>query len=311
MLFLMAISVPGQSMRGYSFVVMPSVKVSTLVKYGLFVSTFLFWLSSLVLLVIGCWALVTKELEGTKNISSAWDFFFDATIIFIFIGTVAFLIASAGCIGALRENVAYLKCFWISLISITCSLLVLGIVGFAMWPYFLGLAKDKLPEKLVERYFEDPDLKDMIDFVQTKFKCCGLSAKSFHDWGKNAYFDCSIRNKDPQRCGVPHSCCLPSWRRPEGMLENFSCGFGMQNLTFNEAANKIYTTGCIEQLVNEIGHNILLICTVALGVSLVPLVNICLAVTLIAQIKEESVNWYARFSTTPSTGKYRLSHTYL
>ncbi|KFD47796.1 hypothetical protein M514_11346 [Trichuris suis] len=279
---------------------MCSPKMTVLVKYALFVCTFLFWMSSLILVIVGCWALATKELEGTKNISSAWDFVFDATIMFIIVGTVAFLIASAGCIGALRENVAYLKCFWMSLISITCSLLILAIVGFAMWPYFLGVARNKLSIKLIERYFEDPDLKDMIDFMQKEFKCCGMSAKSFHDWGKNMYFECSVRNVDPQRCGVPHSCCLPSLRVPEGMLENFSCGFGMQNLTFNEAANKIYTTGCIEQVISEIRRNILLICTVALGISLVPLLNICLAVTLIARIKEESANWNQYVFSTAS-----------
>ncbi|KRY79266.1 Tetraspanin-5 [Trichinella pseudospiralis] len=235
--------------------------------------TIILQIASIALIVIGCWALTTKELEGTKMISSAWDFVFDATIIFIIVGLIAFFLASAGCIGALRENVTYLKCFWMSLLAIVSALLILSIVGFAMWPYFLRLAKEKLSVKLIQRYFDDPDLQDIIDFIQKKFKCCGLSDKGFHDWSKNMYFNCTTSNVDPRRCGVPYSCCLPQTRHPE-------------------AASKIYTGGCMEEVMSAIRENIIIFCSISLGISLIPLLNICLAVTLIAYIEEDSMTWY-------------------
>ncbi|KRZ45717.1 Tetraspanin-33 [Trichinella pseudospiralis] len=254
--------------------------------------TIILQIASIALIVIGCWALTTKELEGTKMISSAWDFVFDATIIFIIVGLIAFFLASAGCIGALRENVTYLKCFWMSLLAIVSALLILSIVGFAMWPYFLRLAKEKLSVKLIQRYFDDPDLQDIIDFIQKKFKCCGLSDKGFHDWSKNMYFNCTTSNVDPRRCGVPYSCCLPQTRVTDGFLENYYCGFGIQRLTHPEAASKIYTGGCMEEVMSAIRENIIIFCSISLGISLIPLLNICLAVTLIAYIEEDSMTWY-------------------
>ncbi|KRX28352.1 Tetraspanin-5 [Trichinella nelsoni] len=252
----------------------------------------IFLIASIALIVIGCWALTTKELEGTKMISSAWDFVFDATIIFIIVGLIAFFLASAGCIGALRENVTYLKCFWMFLLAIVSTLLILSIVGFAMWPHFLHLAKEKLSAKLIQRYFDDPDLQDIIDFMQTKFKCCGLSDKGFHDWSKNMYFNCTPSNADPRRCGVPYSCCLPQTRVIDGFLENYYCGFGIQHLTHPEAALKIYTGGCVDEVLSAIRENIITFCSISLGISLIPLLNICLAVTLIAYIEEDSMTWY-------------------
>ncbi|KRY20355.1 Tetraspanin-5 [Trichinella patagoniensis] len=249
-------------------------------------------IASIALIVIGCWALTTKELEGTKMISSAWDFVFDATIIFIIVGLIAFFLASAGCIGALRENVTYLKCFWMFLLAIVSTLLILSIVGFAMWPHFLHLAKEKLSVKLIQRYFDDPDLQDIIDFMQKKFKCCGLSDKGFHDWSKNMYFNCTPSNADPRRCGVPYSCCLPQTRVIDGFLENYYCGFGIQHLTHPEAALKIYTGGCVDEVLSAIRENIITFCSISLGISLIPLLNICLAVTLIAYIEEDSMTWY-------------------
>ncbi|KAL1231058.1 Tetraspanin-33 [Trichinella spiralis] len=267
-------------------------RLSNLIKYSLFFFNTLFWIASIALIVIGCWALTTKELEGTKMISSAWDFVFDATIIFIIVGLIAFFLASAGCIGALRENVTYLKCFWMSLLAIVSTLLILSIVGFAMWPHFLHLAKEKLSVKLIQRYFDDPDLQDIIDFMQKKFKCCGLSDKGFHDWSKNMYFNCTPSNADPRRCGVPYSCCLPQTRVIDGFLENYYCGFGIQHLTHPEAALKIYTGGCVDEVLSAIRENIITFCSISLGISLIPLLNICLAVTLIAYIEEDSMTWY-------------------
>ncbi|KRX28354.1 Tetraspanin-33 [Trichinella nelsoni] len=300
--------------QAQSMTIICQVRLSNLIKYSLFFFNTLFWIASIALIVIGCWALTTKELEGTKMISSAWDFVFDATIIFIIVGLIAFFLASAGCIGALRENVTYLKCFWMFLLAIVSTLLILSIVGFAMWPHFLHLAKEKLSAKLIQRYFDDPDLQDIIDFMQTKFKCCGLSDKGFHDWSKNMYFNCTPSNADPRRCGVPYSCCLPQTRVIDGFLENYYCGFGIQHLTVSnyinafmcvhacsdevvpfqhpEAALKIYTGGCVDEVLSAIRENIITFCSISLGISLIPLLNICLAVTLIAYIEEDSMTWY-------------------
>ncbi len=42
-----------------------------------------------------------------------------------------------------------------------------------------------------------------------QFKCCGLSTRSYEDWSKNEYFNCTGPELNPsvERCGVPYSCC--------------------------------------------------------------------------------------------------------
>ncbi|VDP13345.1 unnamed protein product [Soboliphyme baturini] len=167
---------------------------------------------SITLVAVGSWSISTKMNEGSRRMTSAWDFAFDAAVIFITVGVIAFVLASAGCIGALRENVVLLKFFWIVLMLIFAIFVLTGVIGFALWPKFHTTAENKLSVKVVKRYFDDTDLNDFMDFIQEKFMCCGLSDKGFHDWNMNSYFNCTEKNHDPRRCGVPHSCCLPETR---------------------------------------------------------------------------------------------------
>lgn len=262
--------------------------ISPTVKYSLFLTNALFWIAGIGLVLIGSWAFATKELEGSKRVTSAWSYVFDVALIFIVIGAVAFFIASAGCTGTLRENVCLLKTFWISLSLIDFALLCIGLVGLLMWNEFVSAAKQKLSIQMIKNYNDDSDLADLMNFVQEEFECCGLSDKGYEDWSENAYYNCSDHNVDPRRCGVPHSCCR-HWKDLEKSKQNYYCGYNLGKES--DITSRIYANGCIEAVVSSIRRNVLLFSLSAFAIALIPMISIYLAKLLISQIELQKARW--------------------
>lgn len=65
--------------------------------------------------VVGSWAFsenykfTSSSSSDTPKYSNVFDVVFDLTILIIVLGLIIFIIAFAGCIGALRENICLLK----------------------------------------------------------------------------------------------------------------------------------------------------------------------------------------------------------
>ena len=62
-----------------------------------------------VMVGVGIWSLMEKNKYYQKDIMTVYDIFTDMSVIVIVFGIIVFLIGSAGCIGALRENILLLK----------------------------------------------------------------------------------------------------------------------------------------------------------------------------------------------------------
>lgn len=58
---------------------------------------------------IASWALATKHLNGSKDVTWAWDYIFDITIYILVVAFFALLLSTFGCLGALRENIILLR----------------------------------------------------------------------------------------------------------------------------------------------------------------------------------------------------------
>ena len=72
---------------------------------------------------------------------------------------------------------------------------------------FSTYLKDILSKDPIIKYRDDKNLQNLIDVIQTEFKCCGISDKGYKDWSRNDYFNCTATNKSAERCAVPYSCC--------------------------------------------------------------------------------------------------------
>lgn len=83
---------------------------------------------------------------------------------------------------------------------------------------FLNLVKEAFSNEPIVKYRDDSNLQNIIDLVQTEFKCCGVSDKGYKDWSKNIYFECLDSNPSRERCAVPYSCC----RNPRNFDVSFS-----------------------------------------------------------------------------------------
>lgn len=85
--------------------------------------------------------------------------------------------------------------------------IILSTVAFMFPNSFSAYLKDNLSKDPIMNYRYDTNLQNLIDVMQTKFKCCGISDKGYKDWSRNDYFNCTSINRSSESCSVPYSCC--------------------------------------------------------------------------------------------------------
>ncbi|NXK95737.1 TSN15 protein, partial [Formicarius rufipectus] len=90
----------------------------------------------------------------------------------------------------------------------------------------------------IRHYYDDLDFKNILDFVQQKFSCCG--GDEYRDWGVNQYHWCN--SSGPLACGVPHTCCI---RKAPGEVVNTLCGYRTLEKERLELLGTIHVRGCI------------------------------------------------------------------
>ncbi|XP_074161936.1 tetraspanin-33-like isoform X2 [Sminthopsis crassicaudata] len=223
------------------------MRTNQLVKYVLFISCYLFWVASGLMIAMGLYAKLSKESGAVDSLLA------EPSLIVIIVGILTFIVTFVGCTGALRDIPLLLK-------------MVMDKAAFLMG-------------KAIASYRDDLDLQNLIDYIQKKFECCGV--RSYKDWSQNEYFDCSISNPSLERCAVPFSCCIPE---EEQNFLNTMCGYGTQNLKAWKAESLIYTEGCLEKIVTWGRSNLYLIAGLALGLLAMEVIVFSLTVTLIYQI---------------------------
>uniref|UniRef100_A0AAX7TMN8 Tetraspanin n=1 Tax=Astatotilapia calliptera TaxID=8154 RepID=A0AAX7TMN8_ASTCA len=268
------------------------------VKYTLFIFCYFFWVVSAILTAVGIYAKIAREKDVVDTLTV------DPALLLIVVGSVMFLITFLGCFGALRNTICLLKMvcqcagFYLVLTLAVCSnqlLFVLQFVGLLVAILLLQIAAafvgyfftdtvmertERLMMKAIERYREDQDLENAIDFIQKKFQCCGV--ESYKNWSRNAYFECSDTNPSLEACGVPFSCCI---RLQNQTVLNTMCGYGMQQLEEKLARQDIFTIGCLDKIVWWAKHNLLLVAGLTAGLLLLEVCMIALAAVQICWIK--------------------------
>ncbi|TMS37338.1 hypothetical protein L596_004291 [Steinernema carpocapsae] len=140
-------------------------------------------------------------------------------------------------------------------------------------------------DDMVIMYRDDPDLQTLIDWMQQDWKCCGINKAD--DWDMNIYFNASARAlKSEEAGGVPFSCCISN-----DPLQNFACGHRVR-LDRERANNAIYTEGCLPKLQQWLDNNILIVCTVTVGIAIIQILSICFAQDLRSDIFAQRARWY-------------------
>lgn len=257
-------------------------EISLCIKYVLFFFNVFFWLIGGLILCIGLWARVAYVNENTSlTVFSGWDI--DPSVIFIFVGALMFFLGFCGCVGALRENICLLKFFSISLSIIFFVQLASSILGFVYRHKIKILVTEKL-ESTIINYRSNANLQNIIDYSQETFKCCGL--RSYRDWQKNIYFNCSRTPRGPESCSVPHSCCQKD-------KLNTLCGYKANSNEISPQVRDetIYTRGCIDGITTWFSKHLEIAGSVGVGVALLQMLTIGFATSLICDIRRQLAKW--------------------
>ena len=258
-------------------------EVSLCIKYLLFFFNVFFWLVGGLLTGVGLWARVALTKENKSlNMFSGWDL--DPAFLLMVIGIIMFMLGFCGCIGALRENICLLKFFALCLSIIFFVQLATGILGFVFRNKIKHMVAEKLDNTIVQYRSSQgsSNLQDLIDYSQMTFQCCGLA--SYRDWQKNVYFNCS--RSGMEACSVPFSCCKTD-------KLNTYCGYKTNDPSMPTAQreSKIYTRGCIDGISQWFNQHLEVVCGVAVGISLLQVVGITFASTLISDIRRQKAKW--------------------
>uniref|UniRef100_A0A4W5RFN3 Tetraspanin n=1 Tax=Hucho hucho TaxID=62062 RepID=A0A4W5RFN3_9TELE len=182
------------------------------IKFTLNIYSMLFSLLGLCVLCVGVYAEVERQNNRTLE-----GVFLAPAVVLILLGLVMFTVSLVGMVGSLRDNKTLLHMF----LCVLCVLLFLQVVALIVALIFekktSALFQSSIREG-IKHYYDDLDFKNILDFVQQKFSCCG--GDEYKDWGVNQYHFCN--GTGPLACGVPYTCCV---RRKVGEVVNTLCGY--------------------------------------------------------------------------------------
>ncbi|XP_069473734.1 tetraspanin-15-like isoform X1 [Ambystoma mexicanum] len=202
-------------------------------KFSLSVYSMLFLISGFVILCIGAYA----EAERMK-LKTIDGIFLAPAIILLLLGIVMFSVSFIGMVGSLRDNLMLLKIFFWVLLVIFVIEVVMLLVNLLFESQMKTLIHTNIREG-IKHYYDDLDFKNILDFIQEKFECCG--GDEFGDWKVNNYHSCN--STGPLACGVPYTCCVV--RKASSGVKNTLCGFQALNQERLQLTGVIHVRGCV------------------------------------------------------------------
>ncbi|XP_040179246.1 tetraspanin-15 [Rana temporaria] len=247
-------------------------------KFTLIAYCTIFWLIGALVLAIGIYAEV--ERQKYKTLHGA---FLAPAIILILLGLVMFVVSFIGVLASLRDNLCLLQVFMYTLG--VCLLLELtgGIVALL----FRNQTMDVLNRNIrrgIRNYYDDLDFKNIMDFVQKQFKCCG--GEEYMDWEKNEYHSCTAPG--PLACGVPYTCCISN---KTTTVMNTLCGYQAMKYNRQEAEKFIYPRGCTNAVIMWFLDNYSIMAGALLGILLPQFLGVLLCLLYISRVEDVISEW--------------------
>lgn len=251
-------------------------------KFSLIIYATIFWLIGGLILAIGIYAEV--ERQRYKTLQGA---FLAPAIILIVLGVVMFIVSFIGVLASLRDNLCLLKVFLYMLSFCLILELLGGILALAFRNQTMELLNKNI-RKGMRNYYDDLDFKNIMDFVQRKFQCCG--SEEYLDWQVNMYHNCSAPG--PLACGVPYTCCLEG---TSGEVVNTLCGSKVLNKVRLEAANVIYVRGCTNAVFIWFMDNYKIMAALLLGILLPQFMGVVFTWLYITRV-EDAITEYGHYT---------------
>ncbi|XP_028298881.1 tetraspanin-15 isoform X2 [Gouania willdenowi] len=225
-------------------------------KFTLFGYAIIWWLIGGFILAIGIYAEVERQRYKTLE-----GLFLAPAIILIVLGIIMFIVSLIGVLASLRDNITLLK--------VTVELL------------------NKNIRRGIVNYYDDLDFKNIMDFVQKKFKCCG--GQEYKDWEVNMYHGCSAPG--PLACGVPYTCCVTT--KPNEVA-NTLCGYKVLEKQRLDLIDTIYIRGCTDAFFIWLMDNYKIMAGVLLGILLPQFFGVIVSWLYITRV-EDAISEYGHY----------------
>ncbi|KFV73265.1 Tetraspanin-15, partial [Struthio camelus australis] len=222
--------------------------------------------------VLGVGIYAEVERQKYKTLESA---FLAPAIILILLGIIMFLVSFVGVLASLRDNLCLLQAFMYILGICLLIELTGGVVALIFRNQTIDFLNDNI-RRGIENYYDDLDFKNIMDFVQKKFKCCG--GEDFKDWSQNAYHDCAAPG--PLACGVPYSCCV---RNKASLTDIINTMCGYKTLDQEQV---IYVRGCKNAVLIWFLDNYSIMAGVLLGILLPQFLGVLLSLLYITRVED-------------------------
>lgn len=242
-----------------------------LVKTFLFITNFLIFLLSCVVIALGIWVLVDKP--SLINLLSQTDvsvpIYSSASIIFLIVASAAIIISFLGCCGAYKESRCMLGTYFLLVLSLLILITVATVIG-------LSQGIDSLITPLRDTvYIYDKsstrvDVKEVTalwDTIQTDFKCCGV--ESARDWAEyNPRYTGSGYIEDAgsilMGIKVPASCCATATAKAKCQVNP-------------SGKNGAYVAGCFVTLYDQISDHMNVVSGVVIAVIVIMALDLLIA----------------------------------
>ncbi|XP_072521355.1 tetraspanin-15 isoform X2 [Salminus brasiliensis] len=233
----------------------------------------------LCVLCIGLYAEVERQKNRTLE-----GVFLAPAVVLILLGLVMFTVSVVGMVGSLRDNKTLLHMF----LCVLCVLLALQAVGLIIALLFEKTTSELFQKNIregIKHYYDDLDFKNILDYVQEKFSCCG--GDEYKDWAVNQYHFCN--GTGPLACGVPYTCCIHD--KEAGEVVNTLCGYKTLTKQREDLDDIIHVRGCIHAVNLWMGDNIGATIGICFAVGLPQLLGIllsCIFWNLLVEMSEST-----------------------
>ncbi|KAI5107837.1 tetraspanin-15 [Silurus meridionalis] len=235
------------------------------------------------ILAIGIYAEVERQRYKTLE-----GIFLAPAIILIVLGIVMFIVSFIGVLASLRDNLTLLKVFLYTLALCLVLELLGGIVALLFRNRTVDLLNKNVRKGMVN-YYDDLDFKNIMDFVQRKFKCCG--GTEYKDWSVNMYHKCSAPG--PLACGVPYTCCTTM----PNEVTNTLCGYKVLEKDRLELTNTINVRGCTDAVFLWLMDNYKTMAGILLGILVPQFFGVIVTWLYITRV-EDAIEEYGQYQDT-------------
>ncbi|KAG7333854.1 hypothetical protein KOW79_002261 [Hemibagrus wyckioides] len=259
-----------------------------LLKFTLVAYATIFWLIGGFILAIGIYAEVERQRYKTLE-----GIFLAPAIILVLLGIVMFIVSFIGVLASLRDNLTLLKVFLYTLAICLILELLGGIVALLFRNRTVDLLNKNVRKGMVN-YYDDLDFKNIMDFVQRKFKCCG--GTDWSEWKVNMYHNCSAPG--PLACGVPYTCCV---NKPNEVT-NTLCGYKVIDKERVEVIDIIHVRGCTDAIFLWLMDNYKIMAGLLLGILLPQFFGVIVTWLYITRV-EDAIEDYGNYQDDLITSK--------